>query len=226
MNVLLYFQIDLITAITSLVKPVGLKVLVAENLLLKQQLLLLNRPRQRGPNLSGLRHFILGAICQFIPRRRITRVGSLLSQDHRIRRSAHLRRWTVPVSHVQSDHSRRRSAPAIRFDRAPLFDFRQWTANLRILQIDSIRTVPHVRYHRNPQLVILTRERRRMNILTPRGYSNLQPPRRPDKVGLCSTTPPSIDSTGAMSVRLKPAQHGVLPAIMVSICPWSRMRLK
>ena len=78
MSVLLQLMIDFVRAITSLVKPGGLKAVVAENLLLKQQLLLLNRPRKRGPNLSGLRRFILAALCQFIPRRRITRVAVAL----------------------------------------------------------------------------------------------------------------------------------------------------
>ena len=56
----------------------GLKAVVAENLLLKQQLLVLTRSRKRSPNLSPVDRFFLGLWSTFLDPRRIKRVAFLV----------------------------------------------------------------------------------------------------------------------------------------------------
>jgi putative transposase len=62
-------------AIATLTRPGGAKSLVAENLLLKQQLIVLNRPRKRAPQTSSSHRFLLGFLCHFLNPRRIQRVA-------------------------------------------------------------------------------------------------------------------------------------------------------
>ena len=50
----------LILAIIRLMKPGGTKAVLAENILLKQQLLIVARSRQRAPNLVAADRFLLG----------------------------------------------------------------------------------------------------------------------------------------------------------------------
>ena len=56
----------------------GMKAVVAENLLLKQQLLVLTRSRKRAPNLSSFDRFFLGLWNTFLDPRRIKRVALLV----------------------------------------------------------------------------------------------------------------------------------------------------
>ncbi len=56
----------------------GMKAVVAENLLLKQPLLVLTRSRKRAPNLSSLDRFFLGLWTSFLDLRRIKRVAYLV----------------------------------------------------------------------------------------------------------------------------------------------------
>jgi putative transposase len=50
----LILLVHLLTAVARLVGPGGAKALVAENLLIKQQLLVLTRSRRRAPNLRAV----------------------------------------------------------------------------------------------------------------------------------------------------------------------------
>ncbi len=52
MKGLLLLLIHLVASLARLLEPGGVRGLVAENLLIKQQLLILSRTRQRAPNLS------------------------------------------------------------------------------------------------------------------------------------------------------------------------------
>ena len=54
-----------------------MKALIAENLLLKQQLFLLSRSRKRAPNLSPLDRFLLALWTIFLDPRRIKRTAML-----------------------------------------------------------------------------------------------------------------------------------------------------
>lgn len=50
----------LVTTLAKLLGPGGAQAIVADNLLMKQQLLVIKRSRQRAPNLSVLDRFLLG----------------------------------------------------------------------------------------------------------------------------------------------------------------------
>ena len=58
-NLLLLF-VHSISTVIRLIRPRGTKTVLAESLLLKHQLIILNRSRKRTPNLSPLDHFLLG----------------------------------------------------------------------------------------------------------------------------------------------------------------------
>ena len=50
----------LFTLLAKLIGPGGARAVIAENLLLKQQLLIISRSRQRAPNLSAIDRFVFG----------------------------------------------------------------------------------------------------------------------------------------------------------------------
>ena len=56
----------------------GMKAVMAENLMLRQQLLVLTRSRKRAPNLSSFDRFFLGLWSTFLDPRRIKRVAVLI----------------------------------------------------------------------------------------------------------------------------------------------------
>lgn len=56
-------------------QPSGAKVLLAENLLLRQQLLLLRRPRRQGPKLRFSDRLLFGLASLCLPSRRLARVA-------------------------------------------------------------------------------------------------------------------------------------------------------
>jgi hypothetical protein len=58
--------------------PGGARAVGAENLLLKQPLLVLNRSRRRAPNLSALERVLFGFWALFLSPHRIRRVAVLL----------------------------------------------------------------------------------------------------------------------------------------------------
>ncbi|MDH3770292.1 MAG: hypothetical protein OET79_04795 [Nitrospirota bacterium] len=72
----------LVSLAHTLLRQGGMKVVVAENLLLKQQLLVLTRSRKRAPNLSpnlsSVDRFFLGLWSTFLNPRRIRRVAVLV----------------------------------------------------------------------------------------------------------------------------------------------------
>lgn len=74
--------------ITKLIRPGGGSAVVAENLLLKQQLIIHSRSRQRAPNLTNQDRALLGFLSQFMNPRRLARSAiiikpsTLLSFDH------------------------------------------------------------------------------------------------------------------------------------------------
>ena len=60
MKDLVLLLIHLLTTLAKLLGPGGAKAIVADSLLMKQQLLVINRSRKRAPNLSVLDRFLLG----------------------------------------------------------------------------------------------------------------------------------------------------------------------
>ena len=69
------FLIHLLTAAAKLLGPRGVKGIITENLLLKQQLLIVCRPRLRAPNLSPANRFLLGFYSLFLGTNRIMKTA-------------------------------------------------------------------------------------------------------------------------------------------------------
>src|SRR5208337_3966736 len=80
----------LLSVFATVLKPGGAKGLVAENLLLRQQLLILRRSRRRAPNLRAKDRLLLGFWSCFVSPRRRVRTAIILSP---------------PASFVSSVHS-------------------------------------------------------------------------------------------------------------------------
>jgi len=79
--------IHLLTIVAKLLGPGGTKAVIAENLLLKQQLLVITRSRRRAPNLSNADRFLMGFWSLFLQPGRIAKVAvsirpSTLSKFH------------------------------------------------------------------------------------------------------------------------------------------------
>jgi hypothetical protein len=68
----------LLTTIARVLRPGGARAIVAESVLLKQQLLVVGRSRHRAPNLSPLDRFLFGFWSLFLGERHIRRVALIL----------------------------------------------------------------------------------------------------------------------------------------------------
>jgi len=71
----------------------GMKVLITENLLLKQQLFLITRSRKRGLHLKPLDRFLLGLWTIFLDPRRIKRAALLVKPSTLLRYHHALVKW-------------------------------------------------------------------------------------------------------------------------------------
>ena len=78
MKDLLILLAHLLTTVAKLLGPGGARAVVADSLLMKQQLLVINRSRQRAPNLSTLDRFLFGFWSMFLDPRRIQRAAVIL----------------------------------------------------------------------------------------------------------------------------------------------------
>ena len=74
----LLLAIHLFVTIVKLLRPGGVRAVAAESLLLKQQLIVSNRSRQRAPNLTTLDRFVLGLITLFVSPRRIPKLSRIV----------------------------------------------------------------------------------------------------------------------------------------------------
>jgi putative transposase len=75
MNIILLLFASFVTSFVKLLRPGGTKALLAENLLLKQQLLVLTRAHQRAPNLSSVHRLLLGCWSLFLTPQRMAKVA-------------------------------------------------------------------------------------------------------------------------------------------------------
>jgi hypothetical protein len=78
MKDLLALLAHLLTTIAKLLGPGGARAIVADSLLMKQQLLVINRSRPHAPNLSALDRFLLGFWSLFLNTRRLQRVAVII----------------------------------------------------------------------------------------------------------------------------------------------------
>src|SRR5260370_4622908 len=67
-----------LATIAKLARPGGVRAVVAESLLLKQQLLISSRARRRAPNLSSFDRLLLGLGSLFVPASRIPKLAVIL----------------------------------------------------------------------------------------------------------------------------------------------------
>lgn len=78
MKDLLILLAHLLTTIAKLLGPGGTRAIVADSLLMKQQLLVINHSRQRAPNLSALDRFLFGFWSLFLDPRRLWRSAVII----------------------------------------------------------------------------------------------------------------------------------------------------
>jgi len=78
MKDLLLLLAHLLSTIAKLLGPGGAKTVVAESLIMKQQLLIVNRSRRRAPGLSAFARFQLGFWSLFLGRRHIRRAAVII----------------------------------------------------------------------------------------------------------------------------------------------------
>src|SRR5215510_14870414 len=75
---LLMLAVHLLATIAKLLRPGGVRAVVAESLLLKHQLVISSRGRQRAPNLNSFDRFVLGLGSLFVPARRFSKLAVVL----------------------------------------------------------------------------------------------------------------------------------------------------
>ena len=78
MRDLLILAIHLLVGCVKLLRPGGMRAVAAESLMLKHQLLIANRSRQRAPNLTSIDRFVLGLTMLFVSPSRIAKLGALI----------------------------------------------------------------------------------------------------------------------------------------------------
>jgi len=78
MKDLIFLLFQLLATIAKLVQPGGSRSVIAENLILKQQLIIHSRSRQRAPNLNTCDRALLGFMSQFLSPRRIARAAIII----------------------------------------------------------------------------------------------------------------------------------------------------
>ncbi|NNJ97303.1 MAG: hypothetical protein HKP12_09100 [Gammaproteobacteria bacterium] len=82
MKNLLLLLAHLLTTLAKLLGPGGARAIVADSLLMKQQLLIINRSRHRAPNLTPIDRILLGFWPLFLNPRHIQRARSFSSHQH------------------------------------------------------------------------------------------------------------------------------------------------
>ena len=75
---LFLLAVPLLVTVAELLRPGGIRAIAAESLLLKHQLQISNRSRQRVPNLNTLDRFVLGLTALFIRPHRVPRLAAIL----------------------------------------------------------------------------------------------------------------------------------------------------
>lgn len=109
MKDLITLLLHLLTTLAKLMGPGGAKAIVADGLLMKQQLLVINRSRQRAPNLSVLDRFLLGFLSLFLSVRRIQRDAIIIRPSTLLRLHDILKKRKYRL--LYSSGKRRRPGP-------------------------------------------------------------------------------------------------------------------
>ena len=75
---LLILAVHLLATIAKLMRPGGVRAVVAESVLIKHQLLISSRARRRAPNLNSFDRLLLGLGSLFVPASRIPKLAVIL----------------------------------------------------------------------------------------------------------------------------------------------------
>ena len=70
--------VHFLVLIAKALRPGGIKALIAENLILKHQLTVLSRARQRAPNLKATDRFFFGLLSLIVARKRLRSVAVII----------------------------------------------------------------------------------------------------------------------------------------------------
>ena len=81
MRALFEFIIHLLTTVFTLLKPGGVKAIASENLMLRQQLIVVQRTRKRAPNLKTSDRFIFGLLSFLINPDRLRKIAIIVKTD-------------------------------------------------------------------------------------------------------------------------------------------------
>ncbi|MEH6593248.1 MAG: integrase core domain-containing protein [Halioglobus sp.] len=92
MSDVIYLLFHLLTTLAKLIRPGGSQTVIAENLLLKQQLIIHSRSRQRAPNLSTQDRALLGFWSLFLNPKRIVRAAIIIKPSTLLRFHAALKK--------------------------------------------------------------------------------------------------------------------------------------
>jgi hypothetical protein len=122
---LLVLAVHLLATIAKLMRPGGVRAVVAESLLLKQQLLISGRARRRAPNLNSLDRLLLGLASLFIPASRLPKLAVALKprtllRFHKRSKGANIAGFSprdVIDGPAQKDHRRKFICAIVEFKR-------------------------------------------------------------------------------------------------------------
>src|SRR2546429_848821 len=103
---LLILAVQLLATIAKLVRPGGVRAVVAESLLLKHQLLISSRARQRAPNLNSFDRVVLGLGSLFVPASRIPKLAVILKPRTLLRFHEALKKRKYRWLFSSGDHRR------------------------------------------------------------------------------------------------------------------------
>ena len=101
--------IHLLVVVAKLLGPGGIKGLIAENLLLKQQLLVICRPRQHAPNSLPVDRFLFGFFSLFLRPGRIVKTAVGIRPSTLLRFHDYMVRWKYRA--LYSPHHRGKPGP-------------------------------------------------------------------------------------------------------------------
>ena len=85
MKDIIYFLFHLLTTIAKLIQPGGSRAVIAENLLLKQRLIIHRRAHQRAPNLTTRDRTVLGFLSLFLNPLRLGRSAIIIKPSTLLR---------------------------------------------------------------------------------------------------------------------------------------------
>ena len=92
MRDVIYLLFHLLITLAKLIQPGGSRTVIAENLLLKQQLIIHSRSRHRAPNLSTQDRALLGFWSLFLNPKRIARAAIIIKPTTLLRFHAALKK--------------------------------------------------------------------------------------------------------------------------------------